>query len=138
MATTCADPTFNLDAQARAVLVLLTARPPSFAPYDYTRQRFEADIQTFPWYAGHMRGFALVIRWPKGKKSRVITVTNDITSTGIAVGFWDDGNVPPNGPTVEYRDSVTTASFLVFDAGCLGEVVDYVYSLMAAVYPKEA
>lgn len=135
-ATRCADVSFGIDRQSLAVLLMLSERSPGFAPFLAKAQQFGVDIQTFPWFAGRSTGFALVVRKPKRAKARVITVGGSISCDGIMIGYWDDENVPPNGPTVEYRDHVTVPSHVIYDYGRIDIATERVYGLMAEFYLK--
>ena len=102
MSETIGDPTFRLNVRARAVLELLSERLPTWAEYHQKWQRYEGGFQTYPWYNGRERGFALVYQPVEARQERLVIICAEHRNVDLL--FVDVGEV-----TTPFENGVSVA-----------------------------
>lgn len=96
-----ADASFGLSGQALALLGLLSRREPSMAPWLDDEQRYDIEIDTFPFYNGRERSVGLRVRrdWIHGK-GLILVFGEDRRSDALFLDRWIEERVGLNPPTV--------------------------------------
>lgn len=130
--TSCADPSFGINAQALAILQLLAGEDPTFA--DYEENRYLVTIKTFPWYNGRENGVALTVQ-AYSPSCLVITFGENRASDQVFVEYWVEPCEPFNQPTPTNRHTRHTER-ITFPAKNYGEVVSFITDVMSRYYKE--
>lgn len=133
----CADLTFGLQPQALAIAHLLAGMVPDFADWDEESDRFDVEINTFPWYNGEEKCVCLLV-WQRSRDHCLhIVFGEDRKTDALFVEHWEDER-PPNCPTLESanKDAYEGASCNreLFEASEAGTVAERIFDLMAMFY----
>lgn len=132
-ASRCADTSFGLAPQAWALLHMLSAKEPFFAPYVEATGRYMASIQTYPWYNGREMGVALVVSKDGVGPCKVITFGENRNSDHLFVEHWSLDECPTNGLHIDLHQSEETSRAL-FQHGRLNDAMSYIIDVMEEFY----
>lgn len=129
------DPTLSIQAQATAILALLSERAPEFAT-NKQATKYDVEFRTYSWYNGRERGISIVMHLPSlAPHVHVVTFGEERGSDQIFVDSW-------GMPFKCYGDPPELKDFSEkvykqrknFRMGQCGQAAEFIYNQFAKAY----
>ena len=135
MSNLIADATLGLNAQALAILAMLSRSPCDDlgAEYEEKFHEFKIEIKTFAWYNGRERGVLLEVRPSlSSKRALLITFGEHRNSDSIFIDAWEVNEFFLNPPTVaDFTDEAYKARTWV-DYGNVAKAIEVIRDKISA------